>query len=73
VSAMASKYRNDEVATIMGDLLIRTADGNPRRNPLVKIASDTVENMLRFANEFGLTAAARARLSSRGYGQSPPR
>jgi P27 family predicted phage terminase small subunit len=56
----------------MHGLLIRTADGSARRNPLVKIASDAAEDMLRFANEFGLTAAARARLSSGGYGQSSP-
>jgi P27 family predicted phage terminase small subunit len=57
----------------MHGLLVKTTDGNARRNPLVKIASDAAEDMLRFANEFGLTPVARARLAAGGYAQpSPP-
>lgn len=51
-------------------LLIRTMDGNARRNPLVKIAADAAADMVRFASEFGLTPIARARLGAAGYG--PP-
>jgi P27 family predicted phage terminase small subunit len=43
----------------MHGLLIKTVDGNARRNPLVKIAADAAEDMLRFAGEFGLTPVAR--------------
>jgi P27 family predicted phage terminase small subunit len=43
---------------------VKTVDGNPRRNPLVKIAADAAEDMLRFAGEFGLTPIARTRLAS---------
>jgi hypothetical protein len=35
-----------------------------------KIAADSAQEMLRSANEFGLAAAARARLSAGGY--APP-
>jgi P27 family predicted phage terminase small subunit len=50
-------------------LLMRTADGNARRNPLVKIAADAAADMLRFANEFGIGAAARSRMAA---GWQPP-
>src|SRR5262249_21033382 len=45
-------------------LLVKNADGNPARNPLVKIASSAADAMLRFASEFGLTPVARARLAA---------
>jgi P27 family predicted phage terminase small subunit len=54
----------------MHGLLIKTTDGNARRNPLVKIAADAANDMLRFAGEFGVTPAARTRLASGVYGQS---
>jgi P27 family predicted phage terminase small subunit len=50
-------------------LLIKSADGTPRRNPLIKIASDASLAMLRFANEFGMGAAARSRIAA---GWPPP-
>ena len=53
----------------MHGLLIKTVDGNVRRNPLVKIAADAAEDMLRFAGEFGLTPVARTRLAAGGYAQ----
>jgi P27 family predicted phage terminase small subunit len=56
----------------MHGLLIKTADGDARRNPLAKIASDAAEDMLRFAGEFGLTPVARTRLAAAGYGPSSP-
>ena len=43
---------------------VKTVDGNPRRNPLVKIAADAAEDMLRFAGELGLTPIARTRLAT---------
>jgi P27 family predicted phage terminase small subunit len=51
----------------MAGLLIKTTDGNPRRNPLVKIASDAAEDMLTFAGQFGLTPVARSRLAAGGW------
>ncbi|MBR1174877.1 phage terminase small subunit P27 family [Bradyrhizobium sp. KB893862 SZCCT0404] len=57
---------------IMHGLLVKTADGNARRNPLVKIASDAAEDMLRFAGEFGLTPVARTRLAAASFSPSMP-
>jgi P27 family predicted phage terminase small subunit len=50
-------------------LLIKAADGTPRRNPLVKIASDAADAMLSFASQLGATPAARARLAAGPFGQ----
>ncbi|WP_196237453.1 P27 family phage terminase small subunit [Bradyrhizobium elkanii] len=36
-------------------LLIRSAEGNPRINPVQRIASKAAEDMLRFSAEFGMT------------------
>jgi P27 family predicted phage terminase small subunit len=52
---------------ITAGLLIRTKDGNLRRNPVIKIANDAALNMLRFASEFGLSPVARARLGAAGW------
>jgi len=52
-------------------LLIRTTDGNARRNPLVKIAADAAADMVTYASQFGMGAAARARISA-GIGFEPP-
>jgi P27 family predicted phage terminase small subunit len=53
-------------------LLIKGVDGNVRRNPLVKIAADAAEDMLRFAGEFALTPVARSRLAAGICGQPGP-
>jgi P27 family predicted phage terminase small subunit len=53
-------------------LLIKGTDGNAKRNPLVKIAADAAADMVRYANEFGLTAVARSRLAAGVYGQPAP-
>jgi P27 family predicted phage terminase small subunit len=68
-----SRWRDAEEALACGGgLLIKMQDGNPRRNPLVKISADAAADMVRFANEFGLTAVARSRLAGGVYGQPPP-
>ena len=68
-----SRWREAEKALAHdGGLLIKTQDGNARRYPLVKIAADAAADMVRFANEFGLTAVARSRLAGGVYGQPPP-
>ncbi len=54
-----------------GALLVRTADGNAKRNPLVKIAADAAADMLAFGSQFGMIPSARVRLASR-FGPSPP-
>jgi P27 family predicted phage terminase small subunit len=57
--------------TTHGLLVKRGSDGNAVRNPLVQIAADAANNMLRFAREFGLTPLARSRVAS-GGGYEPP-
>src|SRR5262245_18178355 len=56
---------------VTGALLIKSADGNPRQNPLVRLAHNAAGDMLRFAAEFGLTPAARAHLASGVYSGGP--
>jgi P27 family predicted phage terminase small subunit len=63
VEVMAEMAADDPA---LKGLLIETKNG-PRRNPVVKVAIDAASNMLRFAAEFGLTPAARARLGSAGW------
>lgn len=45
-------------------LVVKTAEGNLRRNPLVQIAADAAAAMVKYAAEFGLTPAARSRVSA---------
>jgi P27 family predicted phage terminase small subunit len=52
---------------VTSGLLIKTAAGDPRRNPIIKVARDAASDMLRFAGEFGLTPVARARLGAAGW------
>jgi P27 family predicted phage terminase small subunit len=52
-------------------LLIRTAEGNPRCNPLVKIAADAARDMLTYAGHFGMTPVARSRIAAGVHGQPP--
>ena len=56
----------------MHGLLIKTTDGNAKRNPLVKVAADAAQDMLAYAGHFGLTPVARTRLAAGGYGPSSP-
>jgi hypothetical protein len=53
-------------------LLIKTTDGNAKRNPLVQIAADAAQDMLAYAGHFGLTPVARTRLAAGGFGPSSP-
>jgi P27 family predicted phage terminase small subunit len=69
VEALARMADRDET---MHGLLIKATDGNARRNPLIKIAADAAEDMLRFAGEFGLTPVARTRLAAGGYAPPSP-
>jgi phage terminase small subunit len=54
----------------MHGLMIKGIDGNARRNPLVKVAADAAEDMIRYAGEFALTPIARSRLAA-GVGAQP--
>jgi P27 family predicted phage terminase small subunit len=55
------------LATMQNDtahgMVVRTAYGAVVENPLISIARKAAHDMVRFANEFGLTPAARSRIS----------
>lgn len=63
--------RMAEADPVTHALLIKSTDGNPRRNPLVKIAADAADDMVRYASEFAMTPIARSRLAA-GIGGQPP-
>jgi P27 family predicted phage terminase small subunit len=67
--ALARMADRDET---MHGLLIKTTDGNAKRNPLVKVAADAAQDMLAYAGHFGLTPVARTRLAAGGYAPSSP-
>jgi P27 family predicted phage terminase small subunit len=56
---------------VTSGLLIKRADGNASQNPMVRIAANAAADMVRYATEFGLSPAARARISA-GVGFEPP-
>jgi phage terminase small subunit len=62
--------RMSERDSASGGLLIRSAVGDPRVNPLLRVVHEAADCMLRFAAELGCTAIAPARLASAGY--TPP-
>src|SRR5262245_3271377 len=70
-SAEEALYQMAERDQVTGALLIRSADGNPRQNPLVRMAHNAAADMLRFAAEFGLTPSARARIAAGVYSGGP--
>jgi P27 family predicted phage terminase small subunit len=45
-------------------LLIKTAEGNARINPLLRASASAAADMVRFASEFGFSPAARSRVAS---------
>jgi phage terminase small subunit len=55
-----------------GGLLIKSQVGDARVNPLVRVAHEAADSMLKFASELGCTAIARARLASAGYTPDGP-
>jgi P27 family predicted phage terminase small subunit len=48
---------------LTGGLMIRTVGGNAIQNPIVGVANKAMSDMVRYAAEFGLTPAARARIA----------
>lgn len=58
--AIAEMAKHD---MLTGGLMIKTANGNAIQNPLVGTANKAASDMVRYASEFGLTPAARARLA----------
>ena len=67
--AIACMAARDELT---GALLIKDKEGQTRAKPLVRVARDAAEAMLRYAGEFGMTPVARSRIAA-GIGSEPPR
>jgi P27 family predicted phage terminase small subunit len=65
-----ARWRTAEEALTSAAATVSTADGSLRVHPLVRISRDAASDMLRYANEFGLTPVARSRLAAAGY--TPP-
>ena len=61
--AYARWQQAEEALQRSGELTIKTAEGHPRVNPLVRIASQAMDDMRRIGAEFGLSPNARSRLS----------
>ena len=61
--AYARWQQAEEALQRSGELTIKTAKGHPRVNPLVRIASQAMDDMRRIGAEFGLSPNARSRLS----------
>jgi P27 family predicted phage terminase small subunit len=57
IAAMAEKDQ------LTGGLMIKTTNGNAIQNPLIGTSNKAASDMVRYAAEFGLTPAARARLA----------
>jgi P27 family predicted phage terminase small subunit len=70
--ATAVKALNEVAARdpVMHGLLVKGADG-PTTNPLIRVARQASETMLEVAAQFGMTPAARARISA-GWPAGPP-
>jgi phage terminase small subunit len=56
---------------VMNGLLVKASTGDARLNPLVRAARDAANDIVMFAGQFGIGAAARARISA-GIGHEPP-
>ena len=66
--AYAHWQEAEEALQRSGELTIKTAEGHPRVNPLVRIASQAMADMQRIGAQFGLSPNARLRLT----GITPP-
>ena len=65
IAGMAAK------GPVTAGLLDKSPCGDARSNPLIKIARDAAADMVRYASEFGMSPAARARISA-GIAHEPP-
>ena len=64
--ALAEMGKRDPV---MHGLLMKSRDGNARRNPLIKVSADAADAMVRYAGLFGITPVARSRIAAGVHAQ----
>ena len=64
--ALAAMAERDPVTR---GLMIKTTNGNAIQNPLVGTANKAMQDMVRYAAEFGFTPAARARVKADAIAQ----
>lgn len=70
-AAYATWRQAEEALARDGELTVATAEGHHRVNPLVRISSHAMNDMLRYGAAFGLTPAGRLRLSGINPPQGP--
>lgn len=58
------QHRKSTALLARSSLLVKGAKGNLVRNPLLVVQRDAAMQLLRFAQEFGLTPSARARIDT---------
>ncbi len=58
-----TRWVEAEAELEQSNLLVKTTHGNVIQNPLVGIVNTALVNMLKYLTEFGMTPAARARVS----------
>lgn len=56
--------RMAERDAVTSALMVKTSNGNAIQNPLAGIANKAMADMMRYATEFGMTPAARARVDA---------
>jgi P27 family predicted phage terminase small subunit len=56
--------RMGQADKVSGGLIVKTSNGNAIQNPIVGIANKAMRDMVRFANELGLTPSARQRMAA---------
>jgi P27 family predicted phage terminase small subunit len=60
-----ARWRTGEELLARGEgLIVDTAEGGPRQNPLVTVARTAAAAMLAFASQLGATPIARARIGT---------
>lgn len=67
----ATRGEKPEITTAFGALVIQTTNGNVVQNPLVGIKNAARQNMMKAAQQFGLTPSSRVGLDTLRLGGGP--
>lgn len=63
-------HRKASTLLAKSEVLIKGIHGNPVRNPALQVQRDAAQTIRAFAQEFGLTPSARARIEVKGQGDA---